>query len=167
MVGSVREDRVPSSIRIWRAERAKKMNKTPCSTRCCIAALQLVFSHLLHYEGILLYSQASAALDYIPAAVPSGAVQEARCPAGTLGDIQAVTIIGIIMTGWNNDKEKLAIIKGIVKGMMRIIIPGKIILKKGVIKGIIKGIVKGIVKGTIRGTIRNNSFKVVIIPNYS
>ena len=28
----------------------------------------------------------------ILAAVPSGAAQEARCPAGTLGDIHAVTI---------------------------------------------------------------------------
>ena len=30
------------------------------------------------------------ARDYIPAAVPSGAAQEVRYPAGTLGDIQAV-----------------------------------------------------------------------------
>ena len=29
--------------------------------------------------------------DYIPAAVPSGAAQEARYPAGTLGDIQAAS----------------------------------------------------------------------------
>ena len=48
-----------------------------------------VFSNLLHHEGIVLYS--SAARDYIPAAVPSGAAQEARRPAGTLRDIQAVT----------------------------------------------------------------------------
>ena len=29
--GSVSEDRVPSSTRIWRSEQAKKMNKSPCS----------------------------------------------------------------------------------------------------------------------------------------
>ena len=35
-------------------------------------------------EGIVAYS--SAARDYIRAAVPSGAAQEALYPAGTLGD---------------------------------------------------------------------------------
>ena len=40
-------------------------------------------------QGKTVYS--SAARDYILAAVPSGAAQEARYPAGTLGDIQAVT----------------------------------------------------------------------------
>ena len=49
-------------------------------------------SDLIAYiEGIVVYS--SAARDYILAAVPSGAAQEARYPAGTLGDIQAVTVI--------------------------------------------------------------------------
>ena len=43
-----------------------------------------------YIEGIVVHS--SAARDYILAAVPSpGAAQEARYPAGTLGDIQAVT----------------------------------------------------------------------------
>ena len=42
-----------------------------------------------YIESIVIYS--SAARDYILAAVPSGAAQEARYPAGTLGDIQAVT----------------------------------------------------------------------------
>ena len=51
----------------------------PCSGEIAIA----------YIEGIVVYS--SAARDYIPAAVPSGAAQEARYPAGTLGDIQAVT----------------------------------------------------------------------------
>ena len=37
----------------------------------------------------IVYS--SAARDHIPAAVSSGAAQEARCPESTVGDIQAVT----------------------------------------------------------------------------
>ena len=41
--------------------------------------------HRRYIEGIVVYS--SAARDYIPAAVPSDAAQEARYPAGTLGDI--------------------------------------------------------------------------------
>ena len=85
---SKNEDRVPSSTRIWQAERAKKCTNSlvppgaawrPCSGEIVIA----------YIEGIVVYS--SAARDYIPAAVPSGADQEARYPAGTLGDIQAVT----------------------------------------------------------------------------
>ena len=45
-----------------------------------------------YIEGIVLYS--STTRDYIPAALPSGAAQEAACypVAGTLGYIQAVTI---------------------------------------------------------------------------
>ena len=43
------------------------------------------------FEGIVVYS--SAARDYILAAVPSGAAQEARYPAGTLGDIQAAVTV--------------------------------------------------------------------------
>ena len=46
----------------------------PCSGEITIA----------HIEGIVVYS--SAARDYIPAAVPSGAAQEAFYPAGTLGE---------------------------------------------------------------------------------
>ena len=45
---------------------------------------------MAYIEGIVVYS--SAARDYILAAVPSGAAQEARYPAVTLGDIQAVTV---------------------------------------------------------------------------
>ena len=46
---------------------------------------------IAYIEGIIVYS--SAALDYILAAVPWGAAQEACYPTGTLGDIhwQAVT----------------------------------------------------------------------------
>ena len=55
----------------------------PCSWEIAIA----------YIKGIVVYS--SAARDYIPAALPSGANREARYPAGTvtrtLGDIQAVT----------------------------------------------------------------------------
>ena len=42
---------------------------------------------IAYIEGIVIYS--SAARDYKPAAVPLDAAQEARYPAGTLGDIQA------------------------------------------------------------------------------
>ena len=48
-------------------------------------------SFFFFFEGIVVSS--SAARDYILAAVPSGAAQESHYPAGTLGDIQAVTII--------------------------------------------------------------------------
>ena len=50
---------------------------------------------IAYIEGIVVYS--SAARDYIPAAVPSGAAQEARFPADTLGDSQEA-----------NEKKKLA-----------------------------------------------------------
>ena len=62
----------------------KKMNKSPRSSRCGLAALQCT-SPYAYIEGIVVYS--SAARDYILAAVPSesGAAQEARYPAGTLG----------------------------------------------------------------------------------
>ena len=48
----------------------------------------------------------SAARDYIMilAAVPSGAAQEARYPAGTLGDIQAVTVT-VTSRGDSDDKQ--------------------------------------------------------------
>ena len=49
MVGSVRRDRVPTSTRMWRAERAKKMNKSPCSSRCSLAAMQRGIGHELHW----------------------------------------------------------------------------------------------------------------------
>ena len=52
----------------------------PCSGEIAIA----------YIEGIVVYSSV-ARRDYILAAVPSGAAQAVRCPAGTLGDIQAVT----------------------------------------------------------------------------
>ena len=48
-------------------------------------------SHRLHRRYCCLFLGRSGLDDYIPAAVPSGAAQEARYPAGTLGDIQAVT----------------------------------------------------------------------------
>ena len=79
------------------ASRARKKKSTnplvlpaaawrPCSGDIAIA----------YIEGIVVYS--SAALDYILAAVPSGAAQEARYPAGTLGDIHAVTCPGPNLT---------------------------------------------------------------------
>ena len=74
------------------ASRAReKKNKSPCSSRCGLAALPQRGGciAIAYIEGIVVYS--SAARDYILAAVPTGAAQEARNPAGTLGDIQAVT----------------------------------------------------------------------------
>ena len=74
---------------------SEKMNKSPCSSHCGLAALPLAAGGdscdiaIAYIEGIVVYS--SAARDYILAAVPSGAAQEARYPAGTLGDVQAVT----------------------------------------------------------------------------
>ena len=69
----------------------KKLNESLCSTLrlCGMAALQRGFCHRSHGEGIV--DSFWNAQDYIPAAVPSGAAQEARCPAGTRGDIQIVT----------------------------------------------------------------------------
>ena len=68
----------------------KKLNESLCSTRCCMAALHRGICHRSHGEGIV--DSFSNARDYIPAAVPSGAAQEARCPAGTQGDIQIVAL---------------------------------------------------------------------------
>ena len=63
----------------------------PGGSHCGLAIMQWGHRHrgIAYIEGIVVYS--SAARDYIPAAVSSGAAQEARYPAGTLGDIQAVT----------------------------------------------------------------------------
>ena len=61
--------------------------------RGCHAAAQGDIA-IAYIEGIVVYS--SAARDYIPATVPSGAAQEASYPAGTLEDIQAVTDIQFV-----------------------------------------------------------------------
>ena len=48
------------------------MNKSPCSSRCCLAGMQLGHCHcLFDGKGIVVYS--SAAQVYIPAAVPLNA----------------------------------------------------------------------------------------------
>ena len=66
-------------------------------SRSCSRAIAIAY-----IEGIVVYS--SAARDYIQAVVPSGAAQEAHYPAGTLGDIQAVTgnlisvVLGLVTT---------------------------------------------------------------------
>ena len=77
------------------------MNKSPCSSRCGLAAPgpglrrrrprgpggDIIESPL---PLTVVYHDSSAARDYILAACPR-ARQEARYPAGMLGDIQAVT----------------------------------------------------------------------------
>ena len=77
------------------------MNKSPCPSRCCLAAKQLRDITIAYIEGIVVYSL--AVRDYIPVAVPRGAAQEARYPVGTLGDIQAVTVAKVSIgegRGW-------------------------------------------------------------------
>ena len=85
--GSANEDRVPSSTRIWGAERERKEQillflPLPLVPLACSGDIAIAY-----IEGIVIYS--SAARDYKPAAVPLDAAQEARYPAGTLGDIPA------------------------------------------------------------------------------
>ena len=73
----------------------KKKNKSPCSSRrsrCGLAALQRGHHdrHHLHRRYCCLFFGRSG-LYPGGRARASGAAQEARYPAGTLGDIQAVT----------------------------------------------------------------------------
>ena len=99
MVGSVRPDRVPSSTEHGEQSEKEKKNKSPCSSHCGLAALQRGHRHRLHRRYCCLFFGRSGLDDYILAAVPSGAAQEARYPAGTLGDIQAVTLTGMMIRG--------------------------------------------------------------------
>ena len=63
--------------------------------------------HRLHRRYCCLVLAGPGARDYILAAVPSGAAQEARYPAGTLGDIQAVTFRYIITVHWHTSARSL------------------------------------------------------------
>ena len=67
----------------------QKWNKSRCPTRCGMAALQRGFSYRSHREGKVLFILEGPTI--YAGAVPSGAAQEARCPAGTERDIQIVT----------------------------------------------------------------------------
>ena len=80
--GSVVKDRVPSSTRIWRAERAKKMNKSPCSSRYTagtIPCLHLFFSFIRESSDYIMRKAAR-----------SGGPRGTR-DAAPAGNAQAVT----------------------------------------------------------------------------
>ena len=68
---------------------SKKMNKSPCSSRCWPSGHVAGKRPLLHGIFFPVFSNPPGV--YNPPAVPSGAAQGAHYPAGTRGDIQAVT----------------------------------------------------------------------------
>ena len=70
------------------------MNKSPCSSRWCLAAMQRPGDNAIAYiEGIIVYlSAARRGLYPGGRALGCGPGAEARYPAGMLGDIQAVTV---------------------------------------------------------------------------
>ena len=87
--GSVNEGRVPSSTKIWLAERAKNWTDPLVLPAAGLAAMQRGNGHY-YIKSSSLYSRTS--LGYItrrpcPRVLPRGA----HNPAGTRGDIQAVT----------------------------------------------------------------------------
>ena len=96
--GSVNEDRVPSSTRIWRSDRSKKRTNPLVLPAAGLAAMQWGNSYC-YMESSLLYSRASLGSVFSspawavfssqpnPPAVPSGAALLAHYPAGTRGDV--------------------------------------------------------------------------------
>ena len=82
------------------SEREKKKNKSPCSSRCGLAALQRGHRHCLHRRYCFLFFGRSGLYPggrARRALRRRGEAQEARYPAGTLGDIQAVTSLFVIV----------------------------------------------------------------------
>ena len=88
-----RERKIRSSSLFYQnmASRArKKMNKSPCYSRCWPSCHPAGKRPLLHWIFFSLSSNPPGV--YNQPVVPSGAAQGAHYPAGTRGDIQAVTV---------------------------------------------------------------------------
>ena len=86
--GSLNEDRVPSSTRIYRAEQAKN-EQIPLFFLLLLPSGDAAGKRpLLHRIFFSVFSNPQC-VNNPP--VPSGAAQGAHYPAGTRGDIQAVT----------------------------------------------------------------------------